>query len=1040
MILLQRNTKKMLWLASILALSAWPVHSVAYAAEKAQAAVPAAVPATVANPSLTAEIDGVAGAEKRSDALVFKEFALDVKAHGTIADAELTVTIANPSKNELEAQFAFQLPAQAVVTGYAIDLEQNDAQDNTQGLLIDGVLLEEKKAKTAYENQVRGEIDPGLAQVSRAGVFSTSIYPIDNDGGTRRMRLRFSFPIGSDFRWPIQLDQPAGKWSVNLAMEGQKGKPSITLPGGADVRIKGQRVTALSMGKDSRVTGDIHIQAIQSNPVLISRHKSGDEFIHISGDLPKAAKNQEPPLWLRIFWDKSLSRTQGNVEAERKFAVDLTRGINPLNIQLVTFDADSAELAEVESAGTLDTQLSAVRYGGGSSLAALETKPLAPEADICVMFYDGVATVDKDARFDPNCRLHIISSVPSANAALLSHIARQHGGAFHVLTGTNVAEITRSIASQAPVLQSIRGENGRALPFIPLPAVPGKWAAIVKSKRDGTIEARLVSGGKRSRQIITLDAQAQAYDGAGAIWAKSELALRDDGVDRKAFLEFARRYSVEYPGLSFLVLEEPEDYVRNDIAPPKSYPKDMMAKYTEARAELDQEAKVEKEERFSRLVGDWEEMKEWWGADYDLQQRAKNQGRQQNESSATADANEAAADTMPPPPPMRVPVQDNARMEAVEAVSADDLGAQSAIESAPLLMEGSQSDGMQIVIVTGSSSTPKINVAIDAWQPDRPYLKALASAGDTYADVFLAEEKKHGGLPAFYLDVSRWQMQRGETQAANRTLLSALELPVANDETALIVAQRLLRFGQYDRAIDLLENIAARQEFLSQPKRHLALALLKRAQSGKGSDVKGDYERGISMLYDLAVNSVREGDEGIDMIALVEANAALPAARKAGANVKMDERLVALLDTDLRVVVDWTTESTDLDLWVYEPSQDKAFYGNPRTQIGGHMSNDMTDGYGPEEYLLRKAVPGDYNVSVDVYRTDRINPNGTSVLTARLIRNFGRPDESEEYVDIELTAAKPPRDGQEQDEDEDEGNDNNTGERKVGTITVGKSR
>jgi hypothetical protein len=86
------------------------------------------------------------------------------------------------------------------------------------------------------------------------------------------------------------------------------------------------------------------------------------------------------------------------------------------------------------------------------------------------------------------------------------------------------------------------------------------------------------------------------------------------------------------------------------------------------------------------------------------------------------------------------------------------------------------------------------------------------------------------------------------------------------------------------------------------------------------------------------------------------------------------------------------------------------------------MSDDMTDGYGPEEYLLRRAPHGDYEVRADVYSSDSINPNGAQRVTARIIRDFGRANEREEVIDIELLPT----------DDEDE--------RRVGTVTFGGAR
>ena len=949
---------------------------------------------TTANPVLKAEIDGVEGEDADAKAILFDEFALDIKTHGNIADAELTVTIANQSDDELEAVFEFQLPKDAAVTGYAIDLEEPG--EGFEDLLVDGVLLEESKARTAYENQVRGEIDPGLAQVSREGVFSTEIYPV-NEGDTRRMRLRFSFPITPDFEWPVSIAQPAASWRINLQMAGLDSQPTVSLPGVSNPARNGRgKYAIMQSGENSSFDGAIRIADLDLPEVLISKHQSRDEFVHISGNLPRASGSPGRPELLRVYWDTSTSHKQGNLEQERKLAAAIASAVNAQGIEITRFDADTMELWGVADPAALETELGSQHYLGGSGFAALAQNPPEYAADLCLMFYDGIATVDRDAEFDPDCRMHILSSVPGANSAALSAFARKHGGAFHFLSeATDTAALAASIASGAPVLQSVRSERGRALPFITLPAPDGKWAAVVKSQREQKLQLRFNADGQRFRREVTLYTEAEDYDGAGALWAKSELAQRDNGLDRKAFLEFARKYSVEYPGLSFLVLEQPEDYVENDIEPPKSYPKELLAEYAEYRAEADEELAEQKAERFAQLLSDWDDLKEWWEEDYDADDwvramRRNNPSADQpatGEEEEVAEAAEDAADGSPPPPPPPPSMAPPSPSPAPAGGSAT---------------EADACEDCDRIIVTASRATPTIDVQIDAWQPDRPYLKALNEAKDGFDSTFRQQEAEHGSLPIFYLDVARWLHEREETDTAVRVLLSALELPVANDETTLIVAQRLLRYGQHDRAVDLLDALAARQEFLPQPKRHLALALLERAKANAGRDTKGDYERAIDLLYNLAINPVRDGDEGIDLIALHEANVALPAAKAAGAEIEMDERLIALLDTDLRVVVDWTTETTDLDLWVIEPTGERAYYGNRSTDIGGQMSDDMTDGFGPEVYLIRKAMPGDYAVRVNVFSSDRINPNGASILTARLIRNFGRPDESEEAIDVEL--------------------------------------
>ena len=77
-------------------------------------------------------------------------------------------------------------------------------------------------------------------------------------------------------------------------------------------------------------------------------------------------------------------------------------------------------------------------------------------------------------------------------------------------------------------------------------------------------------------------------------------------------------------------------------------------------------------------------------------------------------------------------------------------------------------------------------------------------------------------------------------------------------------------------------------------------------------------------------------------------------------------------NADLRVTISWNTDATDVDLWVIEPDNTKCFYQNTRTKNGGELSQDQTQGYGPERYQVIKAQKGRYRVLVNYFAT---NPN-----------------------------------------------------------------
>ncbi|CAN0463593.1 unnamed protein product, partial [Phaeothamnion confervicola] len=157
---------------------------------------------------------------------------------------------------------------------------------------------------------------------------------------------------------------------------------------------------------------------------------------------------------------------------------------------------------------------------------------------------------------------------------------------------------------------------------------------------------------------------------------------------------------------------------------------------------------------------------------------------------------------------------------------------------------------------------------------------------------------------------------------------------------------------------------------------------------------------------------------GVEEVTLMEANAALARLKAmGGSSTALDKTLVANLEADVRVVMEWNTPRTDLDLWITEPNGEKVGYSEPTSSWGGKLSGDVTNGYGPEEYLMKKARKGVYEIRANTFASDRNNPNGPSTLTVRVIRNFGRPSQTEELIDIEMDAE-------------------DRGDRRIGKITI----
>jgi uncharacterized protein YfaP (DUF2135 family) len=85
---------------------------------------------------------------------------------------------------------------------------------------------------------------------------------------------------------------------------------------------------------------------------------------------------------------------------------------------------------------------------------------------------------------------------------------------------------------------------------------------------------------------------------------------------------------------------------------------------------------------------------------------------------------------------------------------------------------------------------------------------------------------------------------------------------------------------------------------------------------------------------------------------------------------------------DIKIILTWDTDGTDVDLHVTNPSKEACDYTNRETKEGGKLDVDITDGYGPEVFTQADAFPGEYIVEVYYYSS---HGNPQSVAQVQVI-------------------------------------------------------
>jgi hypothetical protein len=944
-------------------------------AAEAKVAVASAPP----NPSLIARINGVDDESAVSRSLRIADLNIDVALVGAIARTTITARFSNPTGDWLEGDFSLALPDDAVITGYALDVE---------GQMINGVLSEPEKARAAYHARIRRRVDPGVGEVSRANVFTTHVYPIRDDTG-RTIRLSFVAPVhpARGFVLPLVTEAPVRNLKVSVRAQGMAPAPRVTMPEPLELQwdTDGSEFVANATASRAKLAGDLRIAPVAVRTKLETTvHPSGGRFFQIVDSVSpqKAVPATSSPTRLRVYWDRSLSRRDDALQDEIALIDRFITTARPTAIDVIAFNSSGATVTAATSARAVREILTGMEYRGATSFATLRGLALAP-AGQCIVFSDGVVTIDAREDVLTDCRTSAVTSAADADLGYLRRLVRGSGGDVVRLGTQSIEAALASLRSETPRVIDVRDSTGLALNFASFDAGSNGIVVVGQAPASGEIILKLAGTNETRRYAVHATQVASgstgdlSFEGAGALWAADRVALlaAQDSKQHEVRTT-SRRYSVASPAMSFIVLETPLDYVTANLPMPRSYPSKWRAEYREAKAERDQERADARASRLEEVIARWEEQKQWWEHEFPRQLEPR---KKEKDAAIAGELRRDGADLR----------------DRFANVPSPAVAAPGAMNSPMALME---------VVTTGMRRQASgIAIEIEPWKPDRPYLSALKRAGrDGFAAEFAQQEKQHGGVPAFYLDVAEYLHQQGRRAERDEMLLSALELPTANLETQAVVADRLARYGSLDRAIWLYARVQETGPERPQPLRSMALALIKRAGMANAMTPKRDLARAAQLLTDVVMTPWEDSYDGIELIALMDANSLAPTLKRYGLALKLDPRLIATLDVDLRVVIEWNTAATDVDLWLDEPTGERAIYSYPKTTIGGRLSNDMTAGYGPEEYLLHRAPDGRYQIQVNAFARDQLNPNGATRVTAHVYRDFGRQTQREETMDLEL--------------------------------------
>ncbi|MEO6523071.1 MAG: VIT domain-containing protein [Mucilaginibacter sp.] len=294
---------------------------------------------------------------------------------------------------------------------------------------------------------------------------------------------------------------------------------------------------------------------------------------------------------------------------------------------------------------------------------------------------------------------------------------------------------------------------------------------------------------------------------------------------------------------------------------------------------------------------------------------------------------------------------------------------------------------------TGNNSG--INVTYNAAAAE--YLKTIqktdkASQYQKYIELRVLLSAK----PVFYFEVADYFIKNGNKELGIRILSNLAELDLGNYELYKMLGYRLKQAGDFKGEVFAFEKVTELRPLDPQSFRDYGLAL----------EDAGDHQKALNVLYAAMTRSYTDDADnlysGIQEVFLLEINRIIALNKGKLDLTSIPKTMIKPLPVDIRIVMDWNMNNTDIDLWVTDPNNEKCYYGHNSTEIGGRISHDMTQGFGPEQFLLKKAIKGTYKIEINYFGDRQVTLAGPTTIMAEMFTHYGTPQEKKELIVLQM--------------------------------------
>jgi tetratricopeptide (TPR) repeat protein len=951
-------------------------------------------------------------------AAALKISMLDIKTvvAANIATTTFEIKFYNPNDKILEGEFEFPLADGQNITRYALDID---------GSLREAVVVEKAKARIAFEATVRQKIDPGLVEKTKGNNFRTRIYPIPAKG-YRRVLIAVEQTLEQEsgdllYQLPLYAKDPIDSFSINLSVIKSNSEPQLDENGIPGLRFNKQKQAYTAEHSQTGFIADKTVAFVlpgseKKSDIVLTESHDGQTYFYVNSRVEPQHKNKRKPSTIGVLWDVSGSGAKRNLQKEMDLLIQYLARVGSATVSLVPFNISTQTKEDfgTGNTGKLIERIKALDYDGGTQLGAIDLGKYV--FDEILLFSDGLSTFGKQDMIFSKSPVMAITSSPSANYSYLKYIAEQTHGKFIDIGKLELPSALNELDGQSLQVINVSYNKSEIEELVTqtTPILNSGFSFSGKLKAaSAAIKMEIGHGNEVSitKEFTITKNEESDYDQVKRIWATMRIARLDMEYEKNKedITRLGKQFSIVTQNTSLIVLDRVEDYVQHEIVPPKELQKQYYALLKDKH-----DSETEKKENALHVaVAAMNELKSWWNTKYavKIQKPAAINDEIIDSSSVTIMADGT--------------VQEPAAQMGVDSLTVTaGLGAYSRSYNftAPLSISDSFSGSAAGFYATSNAmhftvterdgdmiadrfdnkrkeeeGTLESTIELKKWHSGAAYLKLLedASAGERKSK-YLTLKKQYNTQPSFFVDAARFFLEKNEKQFGLQVLSNVSEMKLEETELLRIVANQLLEIGEMDLALISFREILKMREEDPQSYRDLALAY---------NEAK-EYDKAVELLYKLVLGEWDSRFGDVKAIALNEMNAIISAHSGTVNNSNIDKRLIYAMPVDVRIVIGWNTDNSDIDLWVTDPRKEKCFYSHNATEIGGRISRDVTQGYGPEEFLLKKAWKGNYSVDVNLFGDHRQNLGGPIAIKADLYTDYGRPTQKRKTINLRVTTDK----------------------------------